>query len=158
MEEIRRYIISVTVAALASGIALSLCAKSIYKKEITMICGLFMICTLLHPLLGVSLPELPDLDTYLQQAEAAAQEGKRISDEAQCDIISEECQSYIVDKGSDLQETLSVSVTVENIDGSFLPVYAEIYGCSSVKNKEILSKVITDDLGIQKENQRWICR
>ena len=156
MEAIRQYILSAATGALICGIVTAFCRDSPYKKHVTMLCGLFMTVTLLRPLIGISFPELPDLNAYISQAENAAEEGKRISLEAQKAIISQECEAYILDKAKELQVDLAVSVTVDERGGKPVPVFAEITGAIQSETQYQLSTVIESDLGIQRENQLWI--
>lgn len=116
-----------------------------------------MTCTLLRPLLGLPIPELPNLEDYLYQADVVVQEGAQSASRAQQAIISQKCAAYILDRGAELHEDLSAEVTVENRNEALCLVSAEIRGCISQENKEILSQLIAKDLGIQKENQLWIC-
>ena len=156
MEAIRQYILSAAAGALICGIVTALCQKSPYKKHVTMLCGLFMTFTMLRPLIGISIPELPDLNAYISQAENAVEEGKRISLTAQKAIISQECETYILDKAKELQVDLAVNVTVDEREGEPVPVFAEMTGTIQSEIQHQLSTVIETDLGIQKENQLWI--
>ena len=156
MEAIRQYILSAAAGALICGIVTALCQKSPYKKHVTMLCGLFMTFTMLRPLIGISIPELPDLNAYISQAENAVEEGKRISLTAQKAIISQECETYILDKAKELQVNLTADVTVEERGGEPIPVFAEMTGAVLPEIQQQLSTVIATDLGIPKENQLWI--
>ena len=156
VDSLRQYILSAAAGALICGIVTAFCQKSAYKKHITMLCGLFMTFTLLRPLIGIKIPELPDLNEYFRQAESAVEEGKRISLSAQKTIISQECETYILDKAKELQVDLAVSVTVDERGGEPVPVFAEITGAIQSETQYQLSTVIESDLGIQRENQLWI--
>ena len=115
-----------------------------------------MTFTLLRPLIGIKIPELPDLNDYISQAENAVEEGKRISLSAQKTIISQECETYILYKAKELQVSLVVDVTVEERGGEPIPVFAEMTGAVLPEIQQQLSTVIATDLGIPKENQLWI--
>ena len=156
VEGLRQYILSAAAGALICGIVTAFCQKSAYKKHITMLCGLFMTFTLLRPLIGIKIPELSDLNDYISQAESAVEEGKRISLSAQKTIISQECETYILDKAKELQVSLAVDVTVEEREGEQIPVFAEMTGAVLPEIQRQLSTVIATDLGIPKENQLWI--
>ena len=156
MEAIRQYILSAATGALLCGIVTAFCRDSPYKKHVTMLCGLFMTITLLRPLIGIGFPELPDLNAYISQAENAVEEGKRISLAAQKAIISQECETYILDKAKELQVDLAVNVTVDKREGEPVPVFAEMIGTIQSEIQYQLSRIIETDLGIQKENQLWI--
>ena len=117
---------------------------------------MFMTFTLLKPLIGIRIPELPDLNDYISQAESAVEEGKRIALSERITIISQECETYILDKAKELQADLTVEVTVEEKDGEPIPVFAEVSGTVLPEVQQRLSAVIATDLGITKENQLWI--
>ena len=156
MDGLRQYILSAAAGALICGIITAFCQKGAYKKHITILCGLFMTFTLLRPLIGIKIPELPDLNEYFSQAESAVEEGKRISLSAQKTIISQECETYILDKAKELQVNLTADVTVEERGGEPIPVFAEMTGSVLPEVQHKLSAVIAVDLGIPKENQLWI--
>lgn len=156
VEGLRQYILSAAAGALVCGIVTAFCQKSVYKKHVAMLCGMFMTFTLLKPLIGIRIPELPDLNDYISQAESAVEEGKRIALSERITIISQECETYILDKAKELQADLTVEVTVEEKDGEPIPVFAEVSGTVLPEVQQRLSAVIATDLGITKENQLWI--
>lgn len=156
VDGLRQYILSAAAGALICGIITAFCQKGAYKKHITILCGLFMTFTLLRPLIGIKIPELPDINDYIRQAESAVEEGKRISLSAQKTIISQECETYILDKAKELQVNLTADVTVEERGGEPIPVFAEMTGSVLPEVQHKLSAVIAVDLGIPKENQLWI--
>lgn len=156
VDGLRQYILSAAAGALICGIVTAFCQKGAYKKHVSMLCGLFMTFTLLRPLIGIKIPELPDLNEYFSQAESAVEEGKRISLSAQKTIISQECETYILDKAEELQVSLTADVTVEERGGKPIPVFVEMTGAVLPEIQQQLSTVIATDLGIPKENQLWI--
>lgn len=156
VDGLRQYILSAAAGALICGIITAFCQKGAYKKHITILCGLFMTFTLLRPLIGIKIPELPDINDYIRQAESAVEEGKRISLSAQKTIISQECETYILDKAKEFQVNLTADVTVEERGGEPIPVFAEMTGSVLPEVQHKLSAVIAVDLGIPKENQLWI--
>lgn len=156
VESLRQYILSAASGAIICGIATAFFQKSAYKKHISMLCGLFMTFTLLRPLIEIRIPELPDMNEYIRQAQSAVEEGKRISLSARKTIISQECEAYILDKAGALQVSLTAKVTVEERDGEPIPVFAEMTGAVPPEIQRQLSTVIEADMGIPEENQLWI--
>lgn len=153
---LRPYILSLVAGAIICGIITAINPKSSSKKYFNFICGLFLTVTLLRPIVGIRLPELPDLNEYISQAENITAEGKRISLSSQEKIILQECETYILDKAEELQMTLSVKVTIGEREGKPVPVQAEMIGIFSDESQQCLSEIIADDLGVSGENQEWI--
>ena len=70
-------------------------------------------------------------------------------------IIKEETEAYILDKAASLGVTLSVEVMVE--DGNVPRLSGvQLSGQVSPYARQQLSTWISNDLGISKENQKWI--
>lgn len=155
MDSLRQFILSAAAGAFVCGIVTSFFQKSAYKNHVNLLCGLFVTFTLLRPLIGIQIPELPDIKDFLRQADSAAEEGKRIAASAEKTIISQECETYILDKAEDLNANLTADVTVEERDGELVPVFIALNGDTLPEIQQQLSAVIEADLGIPKENQLW---
>jgi hypothetical protein len=72
-------------------------------------------------------------------------------------VIEREYETYIMDKANELEIRLS-EVEVEaqwNLEGLWMPYEVSITGKCSDKDKNQLSAVISANLGIPYERQRW---
>ena len=68
-------------------------------------------------------------------------------------IISEQTEAYILDKAADLHANLHVEVTVGEDN---LPTAVTLSGEASPYARRQIQAIIANDLGISKENQKWI--
>ena len=156
MEALGQYVISVVTASIICGILLTLSPKGMLQQGMKLLCGLFLTFSVLHPVMNL------DLEYWLSQLTGAYDlEGKSVAalgtEYAVASIserIKEETEAYILDKAASLGVTLRVDVEVSS-EEPFLPVSVTLWGAVSSYVREQLQEIITNDLGISKENQRW---
>lgn len=119
-----------------------------------LICGLFLAYTVLSPISRVDFSNLPDFSLgYMGDAEDAAAMGENLARDSMADIIKEETEAYILDKAADLHANLHVEVTVGEDN---LPTAVTLSGEASPYARRQIQAIIANDLGIAKENQKWI--
>jgi hypothetical protein len=119
---------------------------------IKLLSGLFMMFTLLSPLLSVRLKEFTqhweDLSLY---ADSAVSEGLSLAQAERETIIIQQAEAYILQKADSLGVELSAEVLLS--DG--IPDAVNISGAASPYVKMQLGKWISDNLGIKAEAQYW---
>lgn len=78
-------------------------------------------------------------------------------EELEREVIKANCEEYIFDKAEELGTTdIKVKITVcTSPEGLPIPYSSEISGILIFPQKEDLSKILTEDLGIPAERQRW---
>lgn len=156
MEEIRKYLLSVVVAAVCCGIISSLTKKGSSHGILKLLTGIFLTFTLIRPLARLELKDVTSfLPTFSHKAEEAAADGKIFAWEAAASIIKEESEAYILDKA----EALNVSITAEvTLDESDIPAPASVRLCGNVSPyiRQRLQSIIAQDLGIPQEDQIWM--
>ena len=97
---------------------------------------------------------MPDFSLRcMDDAEDAAAMGENLARDSMADIIKEETEAYILDKAADLHANLRVEVTVGEDN---LPAAVTISGEASPYARRQIQAMIANDLGISKENQKWI--
>ena len=154
MEALRQYVISVVAAAMLCGIVVRLFPNGSGKQVGKLICGLFLAYTVLSPISRVDFSKLPDFSLRcMDDAEDAAAMGENLARDSMADIIKEETEAYILDKAADLHANLHVEVTVGEDN---LPAAVTISGEASPYARRQIQAMIANDLGISKENQKWI--
>lgn len=155
MAALGRYAVTVASAAILCGIILSLVQGNGQKEILKLLCGVFLTVTALSPFTRLSLPDLSDiaLAESLQGSEVAAQ-GEIIAREAMADIIKSETEEYILDKAAALSMELEVQVLIR--DG--IPSAVHLHGNAPPHRIKQLERIITEELGISKENLRWTGR
>ena len=143
-------------AAMISAIALSFSGQGAMKPLLKLVCGLILAFAILNPILSISAGNLEALGMdYREQAEAAARQGQQQAVKSVREIIKEETEAYILDKAGQLN--LQVEVQVSLSDQALpKPLAVTIRGVVPPSGKTRLSRILTQQLGIAKENQTWI--
>ena len=97
------------------------------------------------------------LEEYHLGLEDRTQELERQVDEQMKTIIEQEYAAYIVDKAAELGLTCTARVSCRaGEEGLFLPERAEVSGFLTEGERERLSLVIQEDLGIPEEEQAYV--
>lgn len=156
MEAIREYLLSVTGAAMLSGIVSSLLGKNSYSGLIQLICGTFLIFTVTAPLIQpdfLSFP-LPDSDIR-KDAEDLVRQGVDYTSQAKARIIKEQLEAYIQDKASGLDARIVPEITLTEGETP-VPDRVKLTGTWSAWAKDKLEDILERELGIPKERQVWM--
>lgn len=154
MDALRRYIMTLTAAAMLCALVKTISAgRKGQEKILGLVCGIFLLATALGPLGLLKFPDWSD-PTQSVRAEASravsqAEEQTRQQMEA---IISEETVTYILDKADALGLQLEVSV---ELDENLVPSGVTLTGASSPYAKSRLTRQIETELGIPPERQVW---
>lgn len=156
MDGIRQYLLSVTAAAIFCGIVKGFAdEKSVAGAMIRLGTGLLMAVTVLSPFVKLQLGDLPVLSgTFWNEAESAAQDGEAMAEDCATGIIKAQVEAYILDKAASYETELTVDVIISEGD-SLLPEKVILSGAVSPYAKVRLQQIISQDLGIAKENQVW---
>lgn len=156
MEKIGQYLLSVAVAALICGILSALVGKKTTGGALVkLLCGLFLVATVISPWAQVQLDDLTSyLDSLTLDANTITSAGVEIAAEEEAAIIKSKLEAYILDKADSLGLDLAVDVTLEEIQ-PYLPHTVTLTGTVSPYAKQVLSQYIADDLGIPEAYQLW---
>jgi hypothetical protein len=156
IEQVRSYLLGIFAAAMISGIAKRLMGeKGTHAALVNLITGIFMVFTLIRPIVSVNLFDLRHLvDGFESDAAQAVQIGESQTRKMLAQFIKERTQSYILDKAQSLNAVLDVEVTLSD-DEIPVPVKVCITGKVSPYARGRLENLIIEDLGIEKENQIW---
>ena len=157
MEAIREYVLGIICAALICGVAKTLIGKEgPVAGAVSLMAGVFLILSVVQPWAAVTFPELDDFGNgFSQQAEDACAQGQNAAREALCLSIKQRTEAYILDKAESLGAQLMVEVSVEGADIP-VPCAVRIRGQISPYAKQMLSNLLSQDLGIEPEEQIWI--
>ena len=156
MGDFQQYVLSLTAAALLGGLLLSCVPEGSARKILRLVCGILLTVTALRPLEQLRLPDPGALTgEYRQQAEAAAAMGQEMARQEAQEGIQDALEAYILDKAAEL----SLDITPELfLDETGMPVSVYMEGEISPEKRRHLQSVITNDLGIPGEAQKWITR
>lgn len=154
MDAIKDYLISITAAAIITGIVTGITKKSgSISAMIRLLSGLFMAVTILYPVVDIQFSSLrPYLDQMSIDGDYAADLGKKAAEEEMKQFITERSCAYILDKAAAFGADLEVEVYLQD----FVPCGVQISGAVSPYAKQQISQYISSNLGISLEEQRWI--
>ena len=153
MNAMTRYILSVTAAAVLVSILRTLSGIGKMGKLINLLCGLFLVVTMLAPVIHLEIPDPGSwLEDHLAEGAAAADAGEVMAREYSDAIISAEVEAYILDKAASLGADLMVEVSLGEAG---LPESVVLSGNISPADRQTLSRIIHNDLGMGEEAQTW---
>lgn len=156
MDTIRSYILRIVAAALLCGICQSFfSSKNAAGAIVRMVTGLLLAITVLSPVVDLRIGDLTGYLSGLQTyTDSIVEDGEEVGQRERAGIISEQCETYILDKAASLGLTLQVDVQLA--DDDFLrPKSITLKGSVSPYAKSILEEYIADSLGIPKDKQLW---
>lgn len=157
MQELGRYILSITSAAVIVGILSGIVdQKSAAGSMIRLIGALILTLSVIRPVIRFDWDYLADFAGYCAaDADVASANGAEVSRDAMAEIIKSETEAYILDKAQHLHAQLTVSVTLSQ-DWLPVPAQVSVQGDISPYGKAHLQQIIESELNIPKENQTWI--
>lgn len=156
MDAFRNYLLRLICAALVAGILSDLSEKTSFKKQMRLVCSLFVTVALLEPLVHLSLPNLEQLgNQFLSDAKEAVVRGENFRVRSVAGIIKDEAESYIQKEASAIGAELTVEITLDAGDPP-APESVILRGSFDASSEWEISSILTRELGIPKENQTWI--
>lgn len=156
MQSLRQYVIGIIAAAIAVAMMEKLTENAQTRKMIKLVSGLFLSVVLLSPLRNISISSYTAyFDTVQRDAQDTVTRGEGIYRDNLNTIITERCESYILDKAYQLGAEINVHIQCDTSDIP-IPVYAEISGNVSPYVRKTLQNMIADDIGIPEEKQLWV--
>lgn len=157
MAVISEYVLTILAAALLCAIVMKLLdGKGSAAAVAKMICGVFLLFSVISPFWSLQWTGgnnlVKDLRTDAEKAIAIGENSARESMEG---IITEQVTAYILDKASVYHAQLEVDVILSQ-EQIPVPVGVTLRGSVSPYVKSQLQGLIADNLGIKKEDQKWI--
>lgn len=156
MDSIKDYLVSVIAAVIITGIALSIVGKKgTVGSLIKLLSGLFLIITLISPWTKLDLTNITEyFSDYSTQASAVTAQGEAVAKRELTSIIKDQVEAYILDKASSLGLDIMIQVTLSETNPP-APESVSIQGTVAPYAKKQLEQILSNDLGIAKENQHW---
>lgn len=156
MEALRQAALNVITAALICAVLVPLVQEGTSKELLRIICGFFMVISLLSHIRNIDLQMLtqPVQDAAIHAPQEAAS-GISHARTLQEDIIKSRCEEYILDKASGFGASVTVEIRLSDGDIPY-PESVYIRGRLPENTKKSLQKIIIQDLGIAEEDQIWI--
>lgn len=144
--------------SLLCGAALSILPEGGVKRVAEVVCTASLIVALVNPLKALDMGTYALETARLHEREAAlTAEAEGLEQRLNRLVIEQEYEAYIMDKALEFGlEGLAVDVEVQwSLEGLWMPYAANISGACSQTGKEKLAALMTADLGIPYERQRW---
>lgn len=156
MTWLRQYLLCVTSAAIiCSLIKTVIASEGAPSTLIKTIAGLFLTISVLAPWKQFDLGYIMNFSQeFSDEANTAAAVGVSLAHEETREIIKEQAEAYILNQAALLGLTLQVNVSLSQSELS-VPDSVQLIGNASPYAKEKLSQIISQDLGIPKEQQIW---
>jgi len=157
MEWFRQWLIGITVAAMLNAAAKSLMPKGIVRQIGALTGGLVVLLAILQPVYRLDESRVEEVFfPYIGTTESYMLTAQTDTGSLMRDIIEEECGAYIQDKAKELGLECMVTVVCEEEgEGYPYPKQALVEGRLSQTEKELLSAMIAQDLGIEEQNQTY---
>lgn len=158
MEFMRSFILSVTISAMIVALAETLMPEGIVKKVGKLTGGMVLVLGILHPIVRLDYDELFLAANNLNEVTVETQEeGIEANDLLLKSIIEEELSAYILDKAKRKGYSFAVSVACEiDEEGTVVPKRAEMRGVFTEAQKEGMTWMIKEDLGIPEEDKIYV--
>ena len=156
IDSIGNYLLNIVGAAIICGVLTSVISgKTGSGAVIRTLSGIFLTITILSPIFDLSLTDLSSyLDDMQIDAQLYVQDGLDLAQTQKNVIIKEQLEAYISDKakacGCEVRAVITISESQEVETMS-----VELSGAVSPYNKKVISRMITDDLGIPEDKQIW---
>ena len=153
MHQLGSYMVVLTAIAMIGGIALSLFHEGPVRQLIRLTFSVLLTVTALSPLKRFSVPDFSDYISYFQRdGRSVTTEGENMARQAWLERIEMDLETYILDKAAQFDTKLTADIS---LDESGYPIFIELKGSASGDVRQQMESIITMDLGIEKENQRW---
>lgn len=151
------YLITVCAAAILAVLIPALITQNMIRKTAEFAGGMLLLIIVLAPIVTLDLSEFRQvLTSYMQTSPLSS---KDLSNQ---DFVAErirsQCEEYILDKADTFGMTVEAKVRLNDNPTYPLPIGVSVSGRYSPWQKEQLSSVITQDLGIPEDQQEWESR
>lgn len=156
MQAVSTYIMGITAVALIGGILTKLSGqKQGSGKLLPVLCSVFLTLTILRPLSNLDGKAISwDTFDFSSRAEEISLQGQNMTRDTLRKVITENAEAYILNKAKEmgLQITATISLSQDDVP---VPASVQLTGAASPLEKKQLTSIITEDLGIPKEDQKW---
>ena len=155
--QIREYLVGVTAAALICGLVrVFVPEKGALGTVVKMLLGVSMLLVVIQPISGMSMDGLFDwTEDISADAQAIISNAESNTKDEIHGRIKQETRAYILSKAETLGAKLEVAVELSD-ELYAKPVAVQLTGAVSPYAKQTLTQMIEEELGINREAQRWI--
>lgn len=156
MDTVREYLIGVIAAAVLCGIVTNMLdTKSTVGTAIKLMAGLLMLLAVIRPWVSISFDNILDMaDSITANGSSFVADGEMMAQDTYRQSIIERTAAYIVDEAKALNCEVSVEVILSE-DSIPVPKQVRLTGEVSPYARQVLTNLLTEDLGIKLEDQIW---
>ena len=153
MQQLGQYVLSLTSAAIICGLLQSLFRDGTTGRLLRICTGIVLSIVALSPLICLRIPDLCLFyDSYISEGNDIATMGEELAEAEKSRCIQREFEAYILDKANALNADITAEVRLNN---KYLPVEVRMHGQCTDSARKTLVEMITNDLGIPEEDQKW---
>lgn len=153
MQQLGQYVLSLTAVAIICGILLSMFRDGTMRNLLRMLSGIVLTMIALSPLTDLRISDsFLFSESYHSEGKAIATMGEDLAESEKERCIQRQLEAYILDKADALNAQLTAVV---KLNEDCLPVEVRLDGECSASVRQTLSAMITNDLGIPEEDQKW---
>ena len=151
------YLVSVTAAAIIAAIVRKISGKNGAWKAARLGAGLLVLLAAFGPVLeGDPMDALTDLVKRTCSDPLSTMELDLRSNALMETLIKEEAETYILDKALEMGVRVTAEVETKLEKGYPIPYGVSLRGDVQPREKQKLTEIIAEDLGIPEERQGWM--
>ncbi len=156
-EGLRSYLLSVVSACLLLTLIGIVLPDNRFRKLASVAGSLLVVMTVVSPVLSLNPDQIAQtVSDFLVETETARTQVKVSDRDLLSDIIKQRCEAYILDKASDMGLELQVEVVLSETGEYPYPTAVKIEGSMTPEEHRILSRYISEELGLPREQQEWL--
>lgn len=154
---LREYLLSIVAAGLLLTLVLSIIPEGAVRKTAGIVGGLLVVLTVMSPLTKIDGNAIAAAISEFGMKTDFAKRGIEIENRRLlCEVITEKCETYILDKANRMGMTVEVSVVLQEDAEYPYPTGVTLKGTWSSQEQKTLSSYISDGLGIPANRQEWL--
>lgn len=150
----KQYLFSLIICSFGFCVFAQIISDPRRKELLHLVSGIVLAILILRPLSGINPGEL--IRFYLPtdtESVAYVKKGEKTATEARAEYIKTACEAYILETAKKLGADIRVEFSLNK---ELIPTSAIIRGDVDIGVQNRLQNILMIDLGIPKENQKWI--
>lgn len=156
MMDFKNYLIRLTAAAIIAALIRRIAPAGGAGRAARLGAGLLVLLTAFGPLAQVdTVSAAENLAKNAFSDPLTTEDFSVETNNLLSDLISQEAETYILDKAQDVGLSLTVEVETRVVDTYPVPWSVTIRGSPTQQQQAELSQIIDQDLGIPEERQEW---
>ena len=156
MGALRDYLMRVCIGSILLALLQALLPEGKYQKIMEFAGAIMLLLIVVSPVVNIDASEIfGTVSDYLNQDYKVDLEVVSNNQEQIEQVIIDSCTAYILDKAEMVGADIKVSVRMDVKDNVPYPAGVDLLGVYSDQQKQILSNILEQELGIPKEEQKW---